>query len=177
MLPDDLVPFPTFKTERLTLRQLLDNDAEAIFSLRSDLKINKYLDRKPCGSLDDALIFITKTNEHIKHSPLKYWAIKLKNSKDLIGTICLFDFDNNLKKCEIGYELLSSYQGKGIMNEATNAIIDYAFNSIGLKIIEACTHKDNHNSTKLLQKLNFTKIEVIDETSNDQLVFRLTKRL
>lgn len=37
------------------------------------------------------------------------------------------------------------------MMEASNSIIEYAFDILKLKIIEACTHKDNHDSTKLLQ--------------------------
>ncbi|MEJ7681838.1 MAG: GNAT family N-acetyltransferase [Segetibacter sp.] len=176
MLNASLVTFPTLTTERLKLRQLLESDVEEIFSLRSDTKINKYLDRQPSITLDDSLNFIRKTNENIKNSPLKYWAIELKDSKNLIGTICLFDFSDELKKCEIGYELLSNFQGKGIMNEATRAIIEYAFKTLGLKIIDACTHKDNHNSTKLLQKFNFEKTEIIDEANQDLIVFRLTKQ-
>ena len=35
--------------------------------------------------------------------------------------------------------------------EASNSIIEYAFDILELKIIEACTHKENHDSTKLLQ--------------------------
>jgi ribosomal-protein-alanine N-acetyltransferase len=169
----NLVPLPVFTTERLKLRQLLESDVEEIFSLRSDTIINKYLDRKPSVILDDSLNFIRKI---IENSELKYWGIELKESKKLIGTICLFGFSDEHKKCEIGYELLSDFQGKGIMNEAARAIIEYAFNTLLLKTIDACTHKDNQNSTNLLQKINFEKIEIIDETNPDLIVFRLTKR-
>ena len=176
MLNENLVPFPTLTTERLKLRQLLESDVEEIFSLRSDTRINKYLDRQPSITLEDSLNFIRKTNEYIKNSPLKYWAIELKDSKNLVGTICLFDFSVELKKCEIGYELLPDFQGNGIMIEATRAIIAYAFEGPGLKIIDACTHKDNHTSTKLLQKLNFEKTEIIDQENPCLIVFRLTKQ-
>ncbi len=175
MSNENLVDFPILATERLKLRQLLESDVEEIFSLRSDPKINQYLNRQPSITLEDSLNFIRKTNENIKNSPLKYWAIELKDSKNIIGTICLFDFSDELKKCEIGYELLSNYQGKGIMYEATRAIIEYTFNTLGLKIIDACTHKNNHNSTKLLQKFNFEKTKIRDDANKDLIVFRLTK--
>lgn len=173
MINEDLVPFPNLTTERLQLRQLLESDVEEIFLLRSDTIINKYLDRQPSVILDDALHFIRRINEN---SELKYWAIEWKESKKLIGTICLFAFSAEDKKCEIGYELLTDFQGKGIMNEATRAIIEYAFNTLEIRIIDACTHKDNQNSTKLLQKNNFEKTEIRDETNPDLIVFRLTKQ-
>lgn len=175
MVTENLVPFPVLTTGRLILRQLLESDVKEIFSLRSDKLINKYLDRQPSITLDDSLNFIRKTNENIENSRLKYWAIELKDSKKLIGTICLFGFSDKLKKCEIGYELLTEYQGQGIMNEATKTIIEYAFQTLGLNTIDACTHMDNQNSTKLLHKLNFEKTEIIDEMNTELIVFRLTK--
>ncbi|HTN00034.1 MAG TPA: GNAT family N-acetyltransferase [Pedobacter sp.] len=177
MINENVIPFPILTTDRLKLRQLLESDVEEVFSLRSDPIVNKYLDRQPSVNLDDSLNFIRKINESIGNSALKYWAIELKESKKLIGTICLFDFFAEHKKCEIGYELLTDFQGKGIMNEAIKAIIAYAFKTLGLNIIDACTHKENQNSNKLLQKNNFEKIEVTSEEKWDLILFRLTKQV
>lgn len=163
--------FPILTTERLKLRQLSENDAEEIFLLRSDTVINKYLNRKPCETLNDAIEFIRKINQN---SALSYWAITLKGSEKLMGTICLFGFSEELKKGEIGYELLAEYQGQGIMIEATKKVTDYAFRTLKLKTIEAFTHKDNLSSTRLLQKLNFTETGIIDETNPDLIMFQLS---
>src|SRR5665213_3227363 len=171
MINKNSSPFPTLKTERLVLRQLLDSDVEEIFSLRSDPIINKYLGRQPSKTLEDALAFI----KSIKNNELLYLAITLAGNEKLIGTICLFDISAELKKCEIGYELLNNYQGQGIMIEATKKIIEYAAQTLGLKTIDAFTHKDNQGSTKLLQKLNFEQTEIIDETDSNLVVFRLRK--
>ena len=162
--------FPTLTTKRLILRQLLESDKQEIFLLRSDKLINKYLDRKPSETVIDALNFI----KSIKNNELLYWAIAQTPNEKLIGTICLFDFSDELNKCEIGYELLTDYQGQGIMSEAVTKIIDFAVHTIGLKTIDAFTHIDNLRSTKLLQKFNFEKTEFIDKTNPDLLVFRLS---
>ena len=171
----DIIPtdFPTLTTERLVLRQLSEGDGEAIFLLRSDIQINKYLNRLPCKSLDDSLDFIKKINENTQNSPLKYWGITLKDNEKLIGTICLFGFSEELKKGEIGYELLNEYQGKGIMIEAAKEVVAYAFQILGLKTIEAFTHKDNENSTKLLQKLHFEQTGT-DGENQELIVFTLS---
>ena len=173
MLNRNLSAFPTLTTQRLTLRQLLESDVQEIFMLRSDTITNKYLDRQPSKTLGDALNFIRKINENFKNSELPYWAITQKKNEKLIGTICLFDFSEELKKCEIGYELLIDYQGQGIMNEAIKKIIEYSVQTLGLKTIDACTHKDNQGSIKLLQKSNFKKTEIVDETNPNLIVFRL----
>ena len=84
--------FPILTTERLTLRRLSIDDRQEIFSLRSDTEINKYLDREPSKTSEDAIIFINKINENIEKGGTYYWAISLKETKELVGTICLFDF-------------------------------------------------------------------------------------
>jgi ribosomal-protein-alanine N-acetyltransferase len=170
MLNRPLSTFPPLTTERLTLRQLLESDKQEVFLLRSDSKTNKYLDRKPSETVEDALNFI----RNIKNHALLYWAITQTHNGKLIGTICLFDFSEELNKCEIGYELLTDYQGQGIMSEAIKKILEFADHTLEVKTIDAFTHKDNHSSTKLLRKFNFEKTEIIDETNPNLIVFRLS---
>lgn len=165
--------FPTLTTERLTLREPLETDAQQIFLLRSDPIINKYLDRHPGKTVEEALNFIRKVNENFKNNTGFYWAITQTDSGELIGTICLFGFSDDLKKCEIGYELLPNYQGQGIMNEALKKVIEFAFQTLGLDTIEAFTHKDNQRSTNLLLKLNFEEMTIIDEANPNLTVCRL----
>ena len=163
--------FPVLVTERLTLRKLSKNDAAAILQLRSDPEINKFLDRKPSKTLEDALTFI---NIIIENDELFYWAITNTVDDKLIGTICLFDFSGDLKKCEIGYELLTEFQGQGIMAEAAKKVLEYIITIHEIKSIDAQTHKDNQSSTKLLQKLNFKEMEVLAENNPNLILLRLT---
>ena len=156
-------PFPVLKTERLTLRQLRSSDDKEIFALRSNEHINRFLDRKPSKSIDDAKNFIQTINENIQRNDSIYWAITLNGTDKLIGTICLFDFSDDNSKAEIGFELLPGFQGNGIMQEATSKVIDFGIQHIGLNSIEAYTHSENQNSTRLLEKLNFKRHHAGDE--------------
>jgi len=156
MLHKSFTPFPILTTERLTLRQLVIADEQAIFTLRSDREINKYLDRQVCNTIDDARNFINKVNENINKNDSLYWAITVRDKNILVGTICLFGFSEENKTCEIGYELLTTHRGQGIMKEAAQKVIDYAFNTIQIQKIEAFIHRDNQHSIKLLKKLSFT---------------------
>ena len=173
MLNRTFTPFPILTTERLTLRQLVFNDEQEILALRSNSEINKYLDRPPSKTIDDARSFINKVNENITKNVSLYWAIDLGDRNILVGTICLFGFSDEHRKCEIGYELLTNFQGQGIMKEAAEKVIDYAFNTIKVQKIEACLHRDNQRSVKLLKKLSFRNSNEPDKTNPDLICYHL----
>ncbi|MBK7680378.1 MAG: GNAT family N-acetyltransferase [Chitinophagaceae bacterium] len=174
MLNRTFTPFPILTTERLTLRQLVINDEQEIFTLRSDSEINKYLDRQISNTIDDARNFINSVNENITKNDSLYWAITLSDSNKLVGTICLYGFSEENDNCEIGYELLTNFQGQGIMTEAVEKVIDYAFNTIKVQKIAAFFHRDNQRSIKLLQKFSFRDLNKADETNHDVVSYHLT---
>ena len=174
MLNGTFTPFPILTTERLTLRQLVISDEQAIFILRSDTEINKYLNRQISNTIDDARNFINKVNENINKSDSLYWAITLSDKNIFVGTICLFGFSDENDKCEIGYELLTTFQGQGIMKEAVEKVVDYAFNTIKVKKIEAFLHRDNQSSIKLLEKFSFRNSNEPDKANPDLIFYHLT---
>ena len=175
MLTNIFTPFPVLKTERLILRQLSVNDDKEIFALRSDKQVNKYIDRDPSNTIEDARKFIHKIAEVVRQNEGIYWAITLTGNDKLVGTICLFNFSSENAQAEIGYELLPAFQRQGIMQEAAAKVIAFALDVIGLKTIEAYTHLENKSSSKLLEKFNFRKQEDTDSNSNNMFVtFKLT---
>jgi ribosomal-protein-alanine N-acetyltransferase len=177
MLIRTFTPFPILKTERLTLRQLVVNDEQEIFTLRSDIEINKYLDRQISNTIDDARNFINKVNENINKNDSLYWAITLSDRNILVGTICLFGFSDENGTCEIGYELLTNFQGQGIMKEAVEKVINYAFNTIQVQKIEASLHRDNQSSIKLLDKFSFKQSNEPDKANPELICYHLTNSI
>ena len=174
MSDKNFTPFPILTTDRLMLRQLLIDDEQAIFTLRTDAEINKYLDRQLCKTIEDARNFITTINEKIYNNASLYWAITLKNKNELVGTICLYGFSDEHDTCEIGYELLPNYQGKGIMKEAVEKVIGYAFYTIRVNKIEAFLHRDNLTSVNLLEKLSFIHSNIADAKTPELVCYYLT---
>ena len=177
MLDRSLKRFPILITERLTLRQLVISDEQEIFTLRSDSEINKYLNRQVSNTIEDARNFINKVNENINKNDSLYWAITLSDKNILVGTICLFGFSDENSKCEIGYELLTNFQGQGIMKEAAEKVIDYAFNTIKVQKIEAFLHRDNQGSIKLLDKLSFRNSNEPGNTDPELICYQLANSI
>lgn len=162
MVNKNFTTFPILTTERLTLGPLTMADKSSIFDLRSNAEINKYLDRTPSKSIEDAENFIEKINSSSKKNNSIYWVIRLTSTKTFVGAICLFDFSSEKKSCEIGYELLTTFQRQGIMKEAIALVIDYVFQTLKLKRICAFTHFENRNSIHLLLGFNFVKSSATD---------------
>jgi len=170
----NFTPFPILTTERLTLRQLSTDDQQNIFTLRSDTEINKYLDREPSKTIEDAINFINKVNDNIKKNNSIYWVITLTKTKTFVGTICLFNFSDEKNSCEIGYELMTKFQSQGIMKEAAEEVIAYSFQTLQFQKIVAFTHNENQHSIKLLTKFNFLQSLEINKENPDYNIFTLT---
>ena len=175
-------PFPNLTTERLLLRQPDINDDKEILAIRSSEIVNKYLDRPTVISLEEARNFIHKINTGIDKNECFYWAITIKNTDKLIGTICLWNFSKENNSAEIGYELYPDFHGKGIMQEAIKTVIYFGFEQMKFETITAFTDRDNEKSNKLLEKNNF-KLLMRHEHENmgieapaDTLVYILKKQ-
>lgn len=174
-------PFPELFTKNLYLRQLSTDDAQEIFLLRSDPIVNKYLGRPKATHIDEARAFIDMINSSIKNDKSVFWAICLKDNTGLLGTICLWNFSPEKHRAEIGYTLLPEFHGKGIMQEAFPAILDFGFNRIQLQAIDAWTTSQNLNSIKILERNHFIrdlKLESgIDRSvdGEDMVIFSLSK--
>lgn len=164
------------ETERLLLKEISESHVEDIFKIRSNEVINQFVQRNSPKNNYDALQFILSIKERTKDNQSFYWGISLKNQASLIGTICLYNFSEDRKVAEIGYELLPDFHHQGIMSEALKAVLDFAFNDLHLQEILAMTNKFNENSKSLLLKYDFVlEDEKEDEGFPDNLVFSLKK--
>ncbi len=70
---------------------------------------------------------------------------------------------------------MTQFQGQGIMKEATEAVIDYVFQTLKIKKILALTHCDNQKSTRLLTRLNFVRSIETDKENPALNIFILTQ--
>ena len=163
-----------FLTERLILRTLTEYDSQDIFEIRSNSEINKFLHRNPPKNSLEGLDFVMDIKKKSERDEIVFFGITLKNNPKLIGTVCLWKFSEDRKTAELGYELLPSFHGKGIMSEAINFILSYGFTELRLEKIEAFTNRNNLNSIKLLQRSNFYLNENRrDENYPENLIFEV----
>ena len=172
----DFSTFPVLETDRLTLRAINLEDAKAVFGLRANKEVNKYIQRESLKNLSEARAFIDQATNLVADNKGIFWVIESKNSAELLGTIGLRNFDVAENYAEIGYEIHPDYQERGYMTEAFEEVLEYAFEKMELKTIEAFTHKNNLASITLLHKLDFDlQTDRTDEGFEDNRIYKLEK--
>ena len=142
-----LAQYPSIETERLLLRPVTLDDAEAMFEYASDRENTRYT--FPTNqSLEE-----TKNNiaQFYLANPLGRWGIEVKSNGQFIGTIDLQKIDPVLKKAAIGYIINKKYWNQGLTTEANRAVIELAFEKIGMNKLTALHDKDNPASGKVMK--------------------------
>lgn len=160
--------FDKIETERLRLRYLDPiKDAKELFvNLYSDPEITKFDSNKVYEVGEGGLSIIPTMSKKMlfwQHAfwakKLIVWGIELKETGELIGTrFCEF-YSMGIANLEC--KLSKKYWRKGIMYEATNAIIDFLEFHDVLQIITTI-HKDNTAAINLDKKLGFTQCSIDD---------------
>lgn len=165
------VQFPELDTERLLLRALKYADAEQLLAIRSNDEVNRYIGRSSVQTPEAITQFIEARRKDMADKQGVYWGVELKSTGKLIGAICYWNLNYEAVSAEIGYELLPSEQGKGLMKEAINSVLAYGFNKMELDTITAWPSPANVRSVQLLERHHFSYTETI----GGQLVYKINR--
>jgi len=149
--------FPVLETERLILREITAEDANAIFSCFSDERVTEHYGSEPFQNIEEAMTLIENFSVNFQEKRTIRWGIELKNNKELIGTLGFHAWARKHKKAEIGYEIHPDYWRKGYASEAIDKVIEYGFNMMDLTRIGAIIYVENKASYRLLEKLGFQR--------------------
>jgi ribosomal-protein-serine acetyltransferase len=85
------------------------------------------------------------------------WTFAIHEGHELIGGIGLDDHNELISSVELGYWLRTDRAGRGLMTEAGRAVIEFAFERIGLHRIELHADIRNAASIRVAEKLGFTR--------------------
>ncbi len=122
--------------------------------------------------------FLSKTSAKLPDNFLtpEYWQTRILTSKDelnplaairfvitytdypshIIGVINLTQiFRGSFQACYLGFSLCKDFEGQGLMTEALQSVINYAFQTVNLHRIMANHLPENTRSAAVLKKLGF----------------------
>ena len=142
---------PVMETERLFLRPLRIEDAEALHPMYSDVEANTYGSHPATTTIEESRARLAKA---IADTAWRAWAVTLKGDDTAIGTVASYEKRQG-KVTEIGYVLKRDYWGRGFVTEAVAALIDLLF-AEGQRRVFADTDPDNKPSIAVLKRLGFT---------------------
>lgn len=85
----------------------------------------------------------------------KSMALGIFKSGILIGGIGMHHWDQRLKKAQIGYWLVKTEEGKGMIHQCASVFIDYLFGRLQLNKIELQYLTENTRSGAVAKRLGF----------------------
>ena len=155
-------PFPELETPRLLLRRVVSADADAFFQLRSDPEVIQYRARPPLTRAE-AERRLLDIDAGIRDHAQIMWAIALREDRRMIGECCLFRWEKEDMRAEVGYELMVPYWGRGLVTEAVKAMLAFGFQSMDLHRVEANVDPANVGSIRVLERLGFVREATLRE--------------
>lgn len=170
---------PQLETDRLLLRGWERKDAHALYEYAKNPNVGPAAGWKPHESVRESRTIIDqlfRTNTT--------WAIVHKATGRIIGSIGLEPdkLRTNIRSRELGYSLSEDYWGEGIMTEAAQRIISYAFDEMSLIILMIRTSTTNRRSQRVIEKCGFKyegtlrqAYKIYDGTLRDTMVFSMTR--
>ncbi len=150
------------ETDRLLLREIRLDDAEAMFCLDSNPNVHRYLGNNPVKTIDECYHYMKSIHNQYVQNGIGRFAVVLKNTNEVIGWAGLKFItepeNGHVNFYDIGYRLQEEHWRKGYAFEAAKAWLDYAFNNMKVEKVHASAHIDNIGSNKILQKIGLKLI-------------------
>lgn len=86
---------------------------------------------------------------------------KLPETNATVGCIDLFDLDIRNRRAAIGMYIAPEYRGKGIGTQAVEALEEYAFKQLDLRLLYAVISTNNIACTNLYKNLGYSPSSVL----------------
>ena len=99
-----------------------------------------------------------KNADDAQHAWLTYWLLVVREEKIGAGMLGYKGYPNEAGTTEIGYGIAPAYQGKGLMGEAVQALVNWAFTHPFCRTVTA-SEVENPASRRLLEKLGAELVE------------------
>lgn len=147
-LKAQLAGFSTLQTERLILRPVQPDDAEAMFDYLRDEETVRFITVPPVKTVTEVLE--NSIQSYFMLDPIGKWAIVY--DPKMVGTIDL-RLNEAHRQAEIGYVLNKRYWGQGIMPEAAQAILAVGFDQLQLVRIFSEHDTRNPKSGRVMTKI------------------------
>lgn len=165
------------ETDRLVIRPWSHEEAERLLDIQSRIEVVKWLgDGEPVlmRDLDEAHARIDRYASRSVEPPLGFWAIEVRDTGRVAGTVLLSPLPDGDGEVEIGWHLHPDAWGLGYATEAAAAVVQYAFDA-GMPELYAITHTTNEPSQRVCLRLGMEDLGIVERWyEGESRLFRTT---
>ncbi|MBK7705806.1 MAG: GNAT family N-acetyltransferase [Acidobacteria bacterium] len=138
------------ETERLTLRKMTDADLDAIYAMRSDADVMRYI-REP-QKRAEAANWIDLVSSRWESEGIGFCAMIIKETGEVAGWCGLWKLAES-DEIEVGYAVAKRFWRRGYAVEAALRLLEYGFEVLGLEKIVAVAREQNLGSRRVMEKI------------------------
>jgi len=143
---------PSLETADLVLRKPVMKDAADIFRYASDEEVARYVLWEPHRSIGETRRFVRDLRRRIHAGYPSSWAVALRSTGTVIGTVGFVSWSPVNRYAELGYSFSRSFWNRGYATQALQAVIDAVFRSLPVNRLEAQHDVRNPASGRVMQK-------------------------
>lgn len=153
---DFFARLPVIETERLILRKMRMSDAPDVYRYAQDREVARHVLWEAHQSIWETRAYIRFLLYQYRNGEPGSWAIVLRETGKVVGTIGYMGYSADNATVEVGYSLAREHWGKGLMTEALEAVIGESFRALHLHRIETMHFTDNPASGRVMAKCGMT---------------------
>ena len=146
-----------FETERLILRPFDEEDVDAVFAMRSDEDVMRFI-RPIQTERGETINWIRMLSEKWDTENIGFCAVVEKKTGNFAGWCGLWRLKET-GEFEVGYAIAKNFQRKGYAAEAARRILDYGFNELDLEKIVAVAYPENEASQNVMKRLGMKYVK------------------
>lgn len=161
------------ETNRLFLRPFNKNDVDAVFAMRSDAEVMRFI-REPQTKRSEAESWTNLVSSRWKDEKIGFCAVIERASDQFIGWCGLWRLAES-GEIEVGYAVIKEFWGKGFASEAAEAVLAYGFDELNLVKIVAVAVPENTGSRRVMEKLGMTYDFIGKFYERDLVHYSITK--
>ena len=143
---------PVLETEDLVLRKPSLKDAKDIYAYASDPEVARYVLWDPHRNIGETRSFIRYLRSLSRAGCPTSWAVTLKESGKVIGTMGFIWYSDVNHSAELGYSFSREYWNRGYATQALKAVIASVFRTLPVNRLEAQHDVRNPASGRVMEK-------------------------
>jgi len=162
----------------VTLRELRTTDAASLFALLTTEEVSRFISPPP-STVEGFEKFITWAHRQRAAGTYTCFAVTLKGFDTAIGIFQIRGSESGLETAEWGFAIGSAFWGTGIFQEGAEMLLEFAFDTLNVRRLEARCAVQNGRGNGALLKMGAVQEAVLRKSfvkngrTFDQVLFAI----
>jgi ribosomal-protein-alanine N-acetyltransferase len=143
---------PTLRGDQVVLRELRASDATSLFALLTTEEVSRFISPPPT-TVEGFERFIGWTLRQRAAGTYACFAVTVRGYDTAIGIFQIRETQPGFGTAEWGFAIGSAFWGTGVFEEGAELVLEFAFDTIGVRRLEARAAVLNGRGNRALQKV------------------------